>query len=269
MVVFPPCKINLGLHILRKRNDGYHDLESVFHQIPLFDVLEALPKTKTGAEGMQLHLTGLEIPGKENILEKIYHTLSKIRILPPLNVYLHKVIPFGAGLGGGSSDAAYLIRLLNKMCKLQLSHEEMHHTALQAGSDCPFFLSDNACYVEGRGEIVHPIDFSLKGKHIMLVFPGIHISTAEAYAQVKPEEKNISIPQVLQQPIKTWKHSLFNDFEASLFPKYPALEQIKKTLYQAGAAYASMSGSGSTLFGIFENPPPDLTGDYQTYSAVL
>lgn len=266
MVVFPPCKINLGLNILRKRSDGYHDIESVFLQVPLNDVLEAVPNTDPGASGMNLHISGLQIPGenKDNILNKIWLALSEIRNLPALHVFLHKVIPFGAGLGGGSSDAAWLVRLLNQLLNLGLTHREMHDTALSAGSDCPFFLFDQPCLIQGRGEIITPIEFSLKGKHLMLAFPEIHISTSEAYANVKVSERNIDIPGILSQPVHEWKNQLVNDFEASVFPKYTQLQEIKDMLYKNGALYASMSGSGSTLYGIFENEPPALPGKIKT-----
>jgi 4-diphosphocytidyl-2-C-methyl-D-erythritol kinase len=269
MVVLPPCKINLGLNIIRKRSDGYHDIESVFMPIPMRDVLEAVPKLDEGAKGMTLHLSGLPIPGKDNILNNIWHTLSGLRNLSPVNVYLHKVIPFGAGLGGGSSDAAWFIRLLNEMLELKLSKEEMHQAALSAGSDCPFFLYDQACFVQGRGEIISPLDFSLKDKFVLLVFPEVHISTAEAYAGVFPEDQQRNIPEILLKPIQNWKELLFNDFEKSIFPKYPQLREIKEMLYSMGALYASMSGSGSTIFGIFEKPIHTLPANLKHFCASL
>jgi 4-diphosphocytidyl-2-C-methyl-D-erythritol kinase len=263
MISFPPCKINLGLHILRKRADGYHDLETAFYPVPWTDVLEIIP-----SEIFQFRSSGQMIPGEtsDNLCVRAYHLLKKDFNIPPVHIYLHKVIPTGAGLGGGSADAAHTLRLLNNLFELNLSTARLQHYAARLGSDCAFFITDEPMLGQGRGEIISPIPPVLKGKYFSVIKPSIHVSTADAYAQVEPKEGRQSIPEILKQPIGRWKETLVNDFEASVFEKHPSLRQLKNDLYAAGAMYASMSGSGSSVFGIFETKT-DVTSLLQTHSS--
>ncbi|MFM7672819.1 MAG: 4-(cytidine 5'-diphospho)-2-C-methyl-D-erythritol kinase [Bacteroidota bacterium] len=255
MVLFPPAKINLGLRILRKRTDGYHDLDTVFYPIGLTDVLEIIPSTAATTE---LKVTGITPPGDsdDNLCVKAWKLLkADFPQLPPVYMHLHKNIPTGAGLGGGSADGAYALRGLNSTCKLGLSREQLISYAAQLGSDCPFFIYDEPCVSAGRGEILTPLPFSLNGYHLFLVNPGIHVSTKEAFAGVTPNEQAHSSSELLSQPIDTWQGELINDFENSIFPNHPEIARIKQQLLDAGAVYASMSGSGSTVYGIFKESP--------------
>jgi 4-diphosphocytidyl-2-C-methyl-D-erythritol kinase len=251
MVVFPPCKINLGLHITRKREDGYHELETCFYPIPWTDILEIVP-----ANEFSFSSSGLPIQGSDdhNLCVKAYKLLQQDFALPPVAIHLHKVIPMGAGLGGGSSDGAYTLRVLNTIFTLGLSTEQLASYAAQLGSDCSFFLYDHPMLATGRGEILTHSSVSLKEKYCLLIYPALHITTAQAYAMVKPAPALESLAQILTRPL-SWKHELVNDFETSIFPLYPALQDLKVALYNAGATYAAMSGSGSTLFGIFNEAP--------------
>lgn len=251
MISFPPCKINLGLHIVSKRPDGYHELETCFYPVSWTDILEILP-----AENTSFISSGHPIPGnpQDNLCLKAYHLLATAYNLSPVRIHLHKVIPMGAGLGGGSSDGAHTLRLLNTLFELNLSPETLMVYAAKLGSDCAFFTQDQPMLGRGRGEILTPIDVNLKGKYIAMVKPDIHVSTAEAYAHITPSLPRCILTDVLQQPINQWKDLLENDFEASVFRRYPSIEKIKQDLYAHGAVYASMSGSGATVFGIFDNP---------------
>lgn len=249
MVSFPPCKINLGLSITGKRADGYHNLETCFYPIAWTDLLEVIP-----ADVFSFTSSGIAIPGKEedNLCIKAYRLLQQVHHLPPVNIHLHKIIPMGAGLGGGSSDAAYTLRLLNSVFKLGHSAQQLAVFAAQLGSDCAFFTQDKPQFGEGRGEVLSDIEVSLKGNYIVMVKPDVHVSTAEAYAGIRPGIKERSLKVLLQQhPLDEWKHYVINDFEESVFKKHPSLRDIKQRLYDAGAVYACMSGSGSTVFGIF------------------
>lgn len=256
MILFPPAKINLGLRILRKRADGYHDLDTVFYPTSLTDVLEILPAHTT-----ELKLTGIVPPGNsdDNLCIKAWQLLkSDFPELPSVYMHLHKNIPTGAGLGGGSADGAYALRGLNEKFQLGRSREELITYAAKLGSDCPFFLYDEPCIGAGRGEILTPLAFSLKDYHIVLVNPGIHLSTKEAFAGVVPNENNKPVSGIITQPIETWQGELINDFEASVFPNHPEISHIKQQLLDAGAVYASMSGSGSTVYAIFREKPEQL-----------
>jgi len=251
MVTFPPCKINLGLGVIRKREDKYHDIETCFYPIPLTDVLEVLPATTVSFE-----ISGNAIPGdaSDNLCLKAYRLLQKDFDLPPVKIFLHKVIPSGAGLGGGSSDGAHTLRLLNEVFGLRLSAEKLKEYALQLGSDCPFFIEDRPMLGSGRGEELKPVSVDLSGKFIVLVKPDVHVSTAEAYGGVTPAVPQMPVKDILQKRVVDWKDVLKNDFETSVFAKYPQIGAIKEKFYQHGALYASMSGSGSAVFGIFEKP---------------
>ena len=250
MIAFPNAKINLGLNIISKRSDGYHNIETVFYPIDLCDVLEIVPSK----EGMtKLFQTGMPVEDdpQKNLVMKAYRLLEKQYTLPPLDIYLDKHIPMGAGLGGGSADAAFMLRLLNDFAELNLSPEQLEKYAGQLGADCAFFIRNQPVFAEGIGTIFTPISLSLEGRRIALVKPDIHVSTQEAYANIKPQKPQERITDILQLPVNEWKNRLTNDFEASVFARYPQIEKIKQRLYDDGALYASMSGSGSSVFGIF------------------
>jgi 4-diphosphocytidyl-2-C-methyl-D-erythritol kinase len=243
MIAFPPCKINLGLSVLRKRDDGYHDLETCFYPIPWTDILEVIPSDK-----FQFTVSGNVIPGDDNLCVKAYRLLNA----PPAKIHLHKIIPTGAGLGGGSSDAAWTLRLLNDVFNLKIPKDELKRYAAQIGSDCAFFIEDGPMIGRGKGEMLTPAKVSLKGKFIVIVKPDVHVSTAEAYAGIKPREKDFNIENI---PMGDWKDHLRNDFEETIFKKFPAIGSVKTSLYEAGALYASMTGSGSAVYGIFNHQP--------------
>lgn len=252
MVSFPPCKINLGLNIIRKREDGFHDIETCFYPLPFTDVLEVIP-----ADGFGFSTSGIEIPGRadDNLCVRAYHMLKSEGDIPTAaKIHLHKIIPAGAGLGGGSSDAGHCLRLLNAVFSLNLSPGQLGGYASKLGSDCAFFIHDSPMIGMGRGEILTPVEVPLSGKFIILLNPGIHVSTAAAFAGVKPAAPEIGIMELIQKPISEWRNVLVNDFEPTVFARFPAIQTIKERLYAAGALYAAMSGSGSTVFGIFSNP---------------
>jgi 4-diphosphocytidyl-2-C-methyl-D-erythritol kinase len=251
MVFFPHCKINLGLQIISKREDGYHNIETCFYPVPWRDALEVIK-----SDQFQFTQSGTSIPGREedNLCIKAYQLLKKDFDLQPIKLHLHKVIPTGAGLGGGSSDAAFTLRALSAVFNLNLSTVELANYAAMLGSDCSFFVSDKPMLGSGRGEILSETSINLKGKYLILVKPDIHVSTAEAYAGIIPKQPVQSIKEVLELPVAEWKEKLKNDFEESVFKKHPQIETIKKELYSQGALFASMSGSGACVFGIFESP---------------
>jgi 4-diphosphocytidyl-2-C-methyl-D-erythritol kinase len=260
MISFPPCKINLGLSIIAKRADGYHDIETCFYPVPWTDILEIIPANKMSFTG-----SGLSIPGRseENLCVKAYHLLKEDFDLPPVSIHLHKIIPTGAGLGGGSSDAAYTLKTLNSMADIQLSTEKLRGYASMLGSDCSFFIDAKPMLGEGRGEKLSAVGLDLKGYSLVLVKPHVHVSTAEAYAGVTPRAGLRSVRNILNEtPITQWRHHLKNDFEASVFKNHPSIGDIKNKLYERGALYASMSGSGSSVFGLF-NQQVDLNNDFK------
>ena len=249
MIQFPNCKINLGLSILAKRADGYHELETVFYPIAVSDALEILP-----AANLTMTQSGIAVPGDpaQNLCLKAYHLLKKdFPTLPAVQMHLHKYIPMGAGLGGGSSDGTAALIILNQQFSLGLNDQQLIDYASQLGSDCPFFVHNKACHATGRGEILTPIHLDLSNYQFLLVHPGVHIATAWAFQQLNPHTKSESIQAIIEKPITDWKNYLINDFEAPVFKAEPTLSAIKDQLYQLGAIYASMSGSGSSLFGIF------------------
>ncbi len=253
MIKFPNCKINIGLNILRKREDGYHDLQTVFYPIAIFDALE-LVENRQREKQVEFIQTGSDISGdpSDNICVKAYHLLkTDFPGLPAVTIHLHKTIPVGAGLGGGSSDAAFTLKLLNEKFQLGLSRDRLTRYASALGSDCPFFMMDTACMATGRGEILNSIDLDLSGYRILIVNPRIHVNTADAFRHIEPRATELDLELVLQTPVDSWKNQLVNDFEASVFKKYPEIAAIKKEMYQQGALYASMSGSGSSVYGIF------------------
>lgn len=252
MITFPNIKINLGLSITEKRPDGYHNLETVFYPVALEDALEI----RTNPEAQQkftLHQHGMEIAGnpENNLVVKAYLLLDKEFHLPPVEIHLYKHIPSGAGLGGGSSDTAFMLKLLNEHYNLQLSDKQLEDYAATLGADCAFFIKNTPTYAEGIGNIFSPIELSLKGYRIMIVKPDVFVSTREAFANIRPHRPEYPVREVIRRPVAEWKDTLINDFEASVFPQYPVIGEIKEELYHQGAIYASMSGSGSSVFGLF------------------
>ena len=252
MVVFPNCKINLGLHITARRSDGYHNLETVFLPVPVCDAVEVI--ASAGVDGLHFSASGLPVSGSltDNICYKAWQLIKHdFPHLPGIQLHLHKVIPMGAGLGGGSADGAFTLMLLNKKFKLQLSQEQLLQYSAQLGSDCPFFIINTPSYAQGRGELLQPIDIDLKGFQLLLVNPGIHINTGWAFQQITPAPPAKSLMTVLQQPVTAWRALLDNDFEQPVLHHYPQLAALKQSLYDQGAIYASMSGSGSTFYALF------------------
>jgi len=250
MVTFPNCKINFGLNITGKRPDGYHNLETIFFPIAIKDVLEIITSDKT-----EMSLSGNEIDVKpeENICLKAYQVLKRdFPELPAVKIHLHKAIPSGAGLGGGSADASFILKMLNDKYRLNLSTSQLINYATQLGSDCPFFIINKPCLATGRGEILEEKKIDLSAYKILIVNPGIHINTGWAFTQLTPDLPAKSIKEIIQQPILSWKEELKNDFEDPVFKHYPEIKSIKETLYNNGAIYTAMSGSGSTVFGLFE-----------------
>ncbi len=249
MILFPNAKINLGLYITQKRLDGFHELMTCFVHVPWTDVLEI-----TESDQFSFTSSGLAIEGpvSKNLCFRAYEALKSDFNIPPVHIHLHKVIPMGAGLGGGSSDASFSLKGLRDLFKLPLTDAELIPYAAQLGSDCAFFIGKTAQIGTGRGEILTPIDLNLSGKYLVLIYPNFGISTQEAFAGIKPKKAPIKISEAISAPLQTWKETLSNDFEKSLFPKYPQLAEIKTDLYNLGAFYAAMSGSGSTLFGLYD-----------------
>lgn len=287
MIEFPNAKINIGLNVVAKREDGYHDIETVFYPVLLQDALEIklmrpldpaqlrkrieaglmvqpddaflpfrlLPK-KEDFPCCSLEMTGNEFPFKaaDNLVVKAYLMLQQDFDLPSIDIKLYKHIPSGAGLGGGSSDCAFMIKLLNRRFNLRMRESMMERYAARLGSDCAFFISNTPSIATGKGEILNPIGLSLKGYTILLVKPDVAVSTAEAYAGVTPHKPEISLADAVMRPVSEWRDCVFNDFEPSVFKKYPLLADIKQKLYDLGAEYAAMTGSGSTVYGIFSEP---------------
>ena len=258
MLLLPNCKINIGLNIVSKRSDGYHNLETVFFPIPLRDNLE-FKEIENEDVPYRLVSGGVPIEGKpeHNLIVKVYLDMKAEFNLPALELSLYKNIPMGAGLGGGSSDAAAMMIGLNEAYNLQLSAEDMEKRLAKFGADCPFFVRNKPAYATGIGDELTNCNVSLKDKFIVLVKPDVFVSTKEAYAHVTPKLPAIPLAEAIKLPIETWKEQIVNDFEQSVFPFHPELPAIKQTLYDMGAVYASMSGSGSTMYGIFNRPTPE------------
>lgn len=270
MIVFPSAKINLGLNIVSKREDGYHNLETVFYPIPLYDALEIkyMDEKFPSQVACDLKVTGnaVECDEQNNLVVKAYNLLAEDYKLPRVHAHLYKHIPSQAGLGGGSSDAAFMIRLLDERFRLNIGNPEMEKYAARLGADCAFFIEAEPAYAEGIGDELMPVDGpkgNLNGYYLAIVKPDIAVSTKEAYAAITPKATSKSCREIVRQPIETWKEELVNDFEAPIFKLHPKLAQIKEKLYQQGAKYAAMSGSGSALFGIFETEPNGLKEQFQ------
>lgn len=268
MVLFPNCKINLGLNVTSKRADNYHNIETVFYPIDWCDALEILPANKiqptlSPLNPVEFSCTGLTVPGNpsDNICLKAYSLLNKDfpALLPSSSIHLHKTIPTGAGLGGGSSNGAFTLLLINNIFNLNLTTEQLHQYAFNLGSDCPFFIHNTPCFATGRGEQHEPLPLDLSPFSFLIVYPGIHIRTAWAFAQLQPSPSCKPVKDIVTQPVISWKDELLNDFEVPIFQEYPQIKEIKNTLYTNGALYASLSGSGSSVYGIFhKNKVPQL-----------
>jgi len=269
MIAFPPCKINLGLNILRRRIDGYHDIETCFYPVPWTDVLEIIR-----GDTFDFAASGLPIPGAaaDNLCVRAYELLRKDFGIGPVKIHLHKVIPMGAGLGGGSSDAAHALKLLNQIFELNLDDERLTAYASALGSDCAFFISGKPAFGTGRGEQLRKIDVRLEKESLVIIVPDIHIATASAYAGVMPAQPALSCDRIVcEMAVGEWKHHLRNDFEGPVFRQHPVIGRIKQSLYDAGARYACMSGSGAAVFGIFSEPVelPEELRQYRSWSGPL
>lgn len=250
MVVFPNAKINIGLNITKKRQDGFHDIASCLVPVPYHDVLEVIESKK-----FSFTSSGLSIPGKpvDNLCVKAHRLFKRDFGLPEVSIYLHKLIPIGAGLGGGSSDAAFMLKCLNVLFELFLDDSMLEDYAALLGSDCPFFISNQPVMAYGTGNEFQDVALDLSGQYLVLVTPPVHVSTTEAYAGITPKLPDSDLKVLLEQtPKDQWKSLVKNDFEVSIFQKYPALADVKDIMYNKGAWYASMSGSGSTVYGLFD-----------------
>ena len=255
MIVFPNAKFNIGLNIVSRRTDGYHNLETIFYPVKLFDALEALP-----AQSLKFEASGLGIPGRveDNLCIRAYELMSEDHDLPPVDIHLHKHIPIGAGLGGGSADAAFFIKLIDQLFNLGLSRDQKLDYARQLGADCAFFIESKPVFAFEKGDRFEPVNLDLSDYSIALVMPPAHVSTSEAYRGVKPYWPARSVKELITLPVEEWKNYIKNDFEESVFKNHVMIRGVKAALYEAGAVYASMSGSGASVFGIFRQKP-DLT----------
>jgi 4-diphosphocytidyl-2-C-methyl-D-erythritol kinase len=255
MVVFPNAKINIGLNVVSKREDGYHNLETIFFPLKLSDALEFVEAAET-----KLTTSGILIDGlpEQNLILKAYHLLTTDFNLPPLQFHLHKIIPFGAGLGGGSSDAAFTLKMLNEFYKLGLTPKSLESYAAKIGADCPFFILNKPTFATGIGNKFHDIELDLSDYEIVILKPNISVSTVEAYKNVIPRNPKFRLTEIIKTPVNDWKNLIVNDFEKSVFQKYPQIGELKQLLYDLGAGFASMSGSGSAVFGIFRHLPANL-----------
>ena len=254
MICFPNAKINLGLRIIEKRPDGYHNLETVFYPIGLKDALESVPNTHNTDYSLSVNnLNEADKAGglENNLVTKAFRLIQSKYSLQSADFFLHKAIPTGAGLGGGSSDAAFTLKLINETNRLGLTETELEEFSAHLGADCAFFIKNKPIFASGIGTVFENIALSLKGYYLILVKPNIHVSTAEAYSLVHPARPELSLKKALTDPVSTWKETVVNDFEASVFERYPQIRDIKEQMYLNGAVYASMSGSGSSVFGLF------------------
>lgn len=256
MIVFPNAKINLGLNVVERRPDGYHNLETVFYPVALCDVLEVLP-----GEKFEFSSSGILIDSDidNNLVVRAFRLLEGEFSLPPVRIHLHKVIPLGAGLGGGSSDAAWMLKVVNEMFRLNLDRQQLMRYAATLGADCPFFIDNQPAHASGIGEILTPENISLTDFSIVIVKPPVSVNTAWAYRSIQPKRGEISIRECVQKAVETWQDMLVNDFEIPVFQQFPEIKEIRDRLGDMGAIYAAMSGSGSAVFGIFKELPPRLS----------
>ncbi|MBO7231186.1 MAG: 4-(cytidine 5'-diphospho)-2-C-methyl-D-erythritol kinase [Bacteroidaceae bacterium] len=251
MITFPNAKINLGLDVVEKRPDGYHNLETVFYPIPLHDILEI---TKCDDEfSFTMHNAVFEGGDNDNLVVKAYNLLAEEYKIPKVRISLYKNIPTGAGMGGGSADAAFALKMLNEIAELNLCDEKLEEYAARLGADCAFFIKNKPSYATGIGNILTPITCDLTGYYMVVVKPDVHVSTKEAYAYVNPQYPENALAEIIKRPVEEWNGLMKNDFEKSVFAKFPSIKDVKEYLYDLGAVYASMSGSGSAFFGIFKN----------------
>ncbi len=252
MISFPNCKINIGLHITAKRNDGYHNIETIMTPVQWCDGLEIVINNDAASK-VEFKSSGIRFNSdkENNLCIKAYKLLAERFPLPPVKFHLHKIIPIGAGLGGGSSDSAFVLKMLNELFKLNLSTDELEKLAAQLGSDCPFFLHNKTLFCYERGDKFENVQIKEKEYFVVLVKPKLHVNTIQAYSWITPIKRKQSIKKLIELPIEEWKLNIFNDFENAVFERYPTIKNIKARLYKQGALYASMSGSGSTVFGIF------------------
>jgi 4-diphosphocytidyl-2-C-methyl-D-erythritol kinase len=254
MLCFPNAKINIGLNVIERRPDNFHNLETVFYPVGLSDVLEVIKNEQEGAAKVEMSITGADIPGgiESNLCVKAYHLLDEVYGLPPVKIFLHKIIPMGAGLGGGSSDGAYTLVLLDRMFDLGIGAGRLAEFAAGLGSDCAFFIENKPAFGTGKGNVLEPVSLSLSGYYIVLVKPLVFVGTAEAYAGIVPCKPAIPLKTLLNAPVNEWQGNVVNDFEDSILKKHPGIQNIKDELYAQGALYASMTGSGSAVYGIFD-----------------
>ncbi len=267
MLYYSNAKINLGLNITEKRKDGFHNIETIFYPLSLRDAMEFIP-SKT----VSLTSSGIRVDceTEDNLIIKAYRLLQEDFDLPILKFHIHKIIPFGAGLGGGSANAASTLVELNNFFKLKLTEIQLLRYANKLGSDCAFFIKNKAVFAEQKGDIFSNVELDMSAYQILLIYPGFGVSTAEAYAGIQPRLTEMSVDKIIQKEIALWKKELRNDFEETVFEKYPVLGKIKQKLYDNGAIYSSMSGSGSSMFGIFENQAPEIDfGDFWTWKGQL
>jgi len=259
MILYPPAKINIGLSIIEKRRDGFHNIETVFYPIPLCDILSVETDKNDVASKIDFSCDGIALPAGsdpyDNLCCKAYRLLDADYCLPPVKIRLHKLIPVGAGLGGGSSDAAFTLQALNHLFQLGIPSGKLSQYASRLGSDCAFFLLGRPAFGTGKGDMLEPVNLSLAGYHILIVKPPVFVSTVDAYSSVTPQKAQYHLPDLLQKPVSEWRHTVFNDFETSVYIKFPEIGGIREKLYCEGAVYASMSGSGSSVFGIFDQRP--------------
>ncbi|NOR76497.1 MAG: 4-(cytidine 5'-diphospho)-2-C-methyl-D-erythritol kinase [Draconibacterium sp.] len=252
MISFPNAKINIGLNVVSRRDDGYHNLETIFYPVKLADALELVD-----SDELQFTSSGMEIDGnpEHNLVYKAYQLLQFDFKLPPVKLHLHKIIPFGAGLGGGSADAAFTLKMLNDYFNLKIPSNKLENYAAQIGADCPFFVENKPTFATGIGDQFQPLNLDLSEYEILIVKPDVSVSTPDAFKYITPQKPEFNLKEIENLPIEKWRNFIKNDFEKSVFIKYPQIENLKNILYKMGALYASMSGSGSAVFGIFRHLP--------------
>lgn len=263
MISYPNAKINLGLNVVEKRPDGYHNIETIFYPIPLQDALQV--KTAEHHSSFKMEGNQLDCAPDDNLVVRVLRMVERQFEIPAVDVLLYKHIPSGAGLGGGSSDAAFMLKTLNEKFNLGLSVEEMQKMVADLGADCAFFVENKPVYATGIGNVFTPIELSLNGYYLVLVKPNVHVSTRMAYAAIKPMPSKRLLTEIIKEPVETWRETMTNDFEASVFPLFPELAATKDRLYELGATYASMSGSGSALFGLFKQPVEHIEEKFPNY----
>jgi len=254
MIQFPNCKINLGLNITAKRSDGFHELETIFYPVPFTDILEIVPATD---DCFEFTFSGLPIPGEEtaNLCIKAVDMLRKEVDFPQIHMHIHKIIPMGSGLGGGSSDGAFTLKMIKEMFDINVTTEKLNRMAASLGSDCPYFLMNHPASATGKGEILESTPVNLAGLYLAIVIPDLHVSTSFAYSKLTPKTPQRPLKERIMQPLESWKDHIFNDFENIIFAIHPEIKIIKDTMYEEGALFASMSGSGSAVYGLYSDPP--------------